>query len=176
MINNQPQGETGKQFAGRVLSNFENIKNTQPNNTAIVTHSSVLKAIKSWEDPDTWQDTSKPTDPLDFDPDQWQSFAKSFNDESTKNGDVEKFKGKNGNIFVVRHGETEDNKQNKFRSGNTNLTDKGVKDAQSAGMQLGKMTGGKVPKIISSDLPRAVHTSNIISQVIKSGQWKRGQK
>lgn len=173
--NNKPTGETAQQFAARVLSGFENMKQTAPNNATLVTHSSVLKAIKSWEDPKTWSSVQKPTDPNNFNPEQWKAYAKKFNTESTENGDVEKFVSKNGHVFVIRHGETEDNKQNKFRSGDTNLTPKGEQDAKDAAIKLGKQTKGQVPKIITSDLPRAIHTSNIIEQTIKSGAWKKGQ-
>jgi len=152
------KGETGKQFASRVLSQWENTKQNEDANTTIVTHSSVLKAIKAYEGM-----KDKPEDPNNFSPEQWKEFSDNYNKEGTENGDLETFKGNNGDIHVIRHGQTEDNEQNKFRSGNTPLTEKGVNQAEEAGKQLKEKTNGEVPKIISSDLPRTIHSSNIIN-------------
>lgn len=151
------KGETGKQFAARALSQWIDDKNNQPNNTTIVTHSSVLKAIKAYEDM-----KDKPEDVNNFSPEQWKEFSDNYNKESTENGDLETFKGTNGDIHVIRHGQTVDNEENKFRSGDTNLTDKGIKQAKVSGQELKEKTGGNVPKIITSDLPRAIHSSNLI--------------
>lgn len=164
------KGETGKQFASRVLTEWEKTKNDEANNSTLVTHSSVLKAIKTWENPETWKGTEKPVNPAEMNDEQWKQFAEQFNKESTDNGDLETFKGKNGDIHVIRHGQTEDNKLNKFRSGNTNLTDEGIQQAHEVGQELKDKTNGEVPKIITSDLPRAVHTSNIIHENLKSNE------
>jgi broad specificity phosphatase PhoE len=100
-----------------------------------------------------------------------KEFAERYNKEETENGDIQTFKGTNGDIHVVRHGQTQDNLENKFRSGNTNLTDEGIQQARQSGRQLKEMTGGNVPKIISSDLPRTIHSSNIIHEEL-SGEGK----
>ena len=163
-------GETGKQFIGRVISQFEDLKNTKPDNTTIVTHSSVLKAIKTWENPDTWDGTEKPTDPNNLTPEQWKAFSDNYNKESTDNGDLETFPSANGNINVVRHGETQDNAEHNFRSANTNLTDKGKQQATDVGNQLKEITDGQIPEIISSNLPRAVDTSNRIMDAMKGNE------
>ena len=155
------KGETGKQAFGRIISRFIKDKETQPDGTAIVAHSSVLKAIKTYEelkDSPNFKgaDWSKLTDA------QYKEFAEKYIKQSTENGDIETFDSKNGKIHVVRHGQTEDNLTGKFRDDNTQLTDKGRKQAKEAGQQLSKDT----PKIISSDFDRAVETSNIISDEI----------
>ena len=67
--------------------------------------------------------------------------------------------GKNGTIYVVRHGETTDNVDKKFRRASTQLTDKGIKQAEDVGEQLKNID---IPQIISSPLDRAMHTSDII--------------
>lgn len=149
------QGETFGEFVQRVIPAFDHILKNEPSNTSIVTHSSVLKAFKVWNAMGR-PDISALTD------EQKKQFATEFNKEETHNGDIETFKGDKGDIHVIRHGETEDNAKNNFRSGNTNLTKKGEQQAAESGNQLGRQTGGDVPKIITSDLPRAVHTSNII--------------
>ena len=44
-----PKGETMQDFVGRVVSQYEKDKSQQPDNSVIVTHSSVLKALKTYE-------------------------------------------------------------------------------------------------------------------------------
>lgn len=165
------KGETGKQAFGRIISRFIKDKETQPDGTAIVAHSSVLKAIKTYEelkDSPNFKgaDWSKLTEA------QYKEFAEKYIKQSTENGDIETFDSKNGKIHVVRHGQTEDNLTGKFRDDNTQLTDKGRKQAKEAGQQLSKDT----PKIISSDFDRAVETSNIISDEIGKEKPKVEEK
>lgn len=154
-----PAGETGGetfgQFVGRVIPAFKKILSGEESNTTVITHSSVLKAMKVWDE------MGRP-EVSDLTPEQKTEFATKYNKEETYNGDLETFKGDKGDIHVIRHGQTEDNAKNNFRSGNTNLTSEGEKQAAESGQQLGRQTGGEVPKIITSDLPRAIHTSNII--------------
>lgn len=145
------KGETGRQFANRVINEWEKIKETEPHNSTVITHSSVLKAIKTWEDKSTWDGVEKPTNPSEMTAEQWKAFAEHYNKESTDNGDLETFKGKNGDLHVIRHGQTEDNKEHNFRSAETQLTDKGREQAIEVGDKLKEKTGGNVPKIISSD-------------------------
>ena len=159
-------GETGRDFVARTISQWDKDKNEQPNNTTIVTHSSVLKTIKAWENPETWKGIEKPADPKNMTPEQWEAFAKEYNKESTDNGDIETFKGKNGDIHIVRHGQTEDNAEHNFRSAETNLTEKGIQQGREAANKLMEKTGGEIPKILSSSLPRAIHTSDIIRETL----------
>ena len=150
------QGESFGEFVNRVIPAFNKILNSEGDNTTIVTHSSCLKAMKVWNEMGR-PDVSKLTIQ------QKEEFSEKFNDTETHNADLETFKSKKGNIHVIRHGQTEDNKKNNFRSGDTNLTPKGIKEAQSVGQELKDKTNGSVPKIISSDLPRSIHTSNLIN-------------
>lgn len=162
IINDRPIGETGERFSEflkRVIPNFKNLLAKEPHNTALVTHSSVIKALQVWEEmerPDVNESNIK-------------EFAQRYVDlKPEAEGKVHTFKGDNGNdIKVIRHGETEDNKLSEFRDDNTQLTDKGIEQAKRAGQNLLQETGGDVPKIISSDLPRTLHTSDIINQQIK---------
>jgi broad specificity phosphatase PhoE len=170
------KGETGREFVGRVIPQWENDKNAQPENTTVITHSSVLKAIKTWENPKTWEEVEKPTDAKNISDEQWHAFAKEYNKESTDNGDLETFKGKNGDIHVIRHGETEDNAEHNFRSAETNLTGKGVAQGKEVAQQLKEKTGGNVPQIISSELPRAIHTANIIHEILGGKEENKTEK
>lgn len=154
------QGETFGQFVQRVIPPFEKILKEEPLNSTIITHSSVLKAFKVWDD------MGRP-DVSNLSDEQKKTFAGKYNQSETQNGDLDTFKGDQGDIHVIRHGQTEDNAKNNFRSGDTNLTEKGVKQAHEVAAELKDKTGGDVPKIISSDLPRAIHTSNIITEQLK---------
>ena len=152
-----PASESFGEFVDRVIPEFARILNEEPDNTVITSHSRVLKVMKVWDEmgrPDIKNLTAE----------QKAEFSDKYNKESTDNGDIEQFKGKNGTIYVNRHGETEDNKKDNVRSGNTPLTELGVKQAKETGKKLNELTKGNIAQIISSDLPRAIHTSNLIAQ------------
>jgi broad specificity phosphatase PhoE len=159
-----PAGETGGeqfgQFVNRVIPAFDKILKEESNNTTIVTHSSVLKAMKVW-------DSMGRPDVEHLTPEQKKEFATKYNESETHNGDLDTFKGTNGDIHVIRHGQTLDNEKNNFRSGDTPLTQKGIDQAGEVGQQLKDKTGGNVPQIITSDLPRTIHSSNIITDKLK---------
>lgn len=160
IVSDTPIGKTGEKFSDfvkRIIPAFKDILNKEENNTTLVTHSSVIKAL------DVWEDMGRP-DVENMSDRQRQKFAEKYNSENpAKEGNVTTFESDNGNkIHAVRHGETEDNQMSEFRSNDTQLTDKGEKQAAQAGQELKKTTGGDVPKIITSDLPRTIHTSNII--------------
>jgi broad specificity phosphatase PhoE len=270
ILNNEPVGKTGEKLSdlvGRVIPEFQKSLNEDPHNTAIVTHSSVIKALHVWEEMGrpsvedlTKNDRVKPYDgPMDMkgyppdtimhfnqgydknrvslvvDPEIKAAYSKQLADRKRitqgsgagmkhplrdiakefrvgdgkdvivdlrgidinkpiaeikkqlesgsklkefaqryvdikpeAEGKVHTFTGDNGNdIKVVRHGETEDNKMSEFREDNTQLTDKGEAQAGKAGDNLIKETGGNIPKLISSDMPRTLHTSEIIKQKLQ---------
>src|ERR1700748_3272865 len=150
-------GEKFSEFVGRVIPAMQYAMESEPHNTAIITHSSVIKALRVWEEmgrPDKIEGS------------KLKEFSQRYVDlKPEAEGKVHTFKGDNGNdIKVVRHGETEDNKLSEFRQDDTQLTEKGKTQAENAGSNLIKETNGEVPKIISSDLPRTLHTSDIINQ------------
>jgi len=173
ILNDEPIGGNGDRFSGflkRVIPNFKNILDKEPHNTVLVTHSSVIKALRVWEE------MGRP-DIDKLSTDQIKEFAQKYVDlKPEAEGKVNTFKGDNGNdIKVVRHGETEDNKLSEFRTDDTQLTDKGVEQAKKAADNLVNETGGNIPKVLSSDLPRTLHTSDIIQQKIKDHAVSIGQ-
>src|SRR6202453_4839639 len=165
ILNNEPVGQTGEKLSdlvGRVIPEFQKSLNEDPHNTTIVTHSSVIKALHVWEE------MGRP-DVSEIKGDKLKEFAQRYVDMKPEaEGKVHTFTGDNGNdIKVVRHGETKDNKMSEFREDDTQLTDKGQKQAGNAGDNLIKETGGNIPKLISSDMPRTLDTSEIIKQKLQ---------
>lgn len=162
ILEDKPIGNTGDKlstFIQRVIPAFQGMLKDAEHNTVLVTHSSVIKALRVWED------MGRPeVNNIDV-----KEFARRYVDlKPEKEGEVASFKGDNGkNIKVVRHGETEDNVASEFRTNDTPLTDKGIAQARTAGQNIMKATGGQVPKIVTSDLPRAVHTSDVIRQQLQ---------
>lgn len=161
------QGETFGEFASRVIPEADKILKEENHNTAVITHSSDLKLIKAW-DAMGRPDIDKLSD------EQKKELANRYNASETENGDLDTLKGDKGDIHFIRHGQTEDNAKNKFRSGNTNLTQKGIEQAKIAGRELAQKTGGDVPKVISSDLPRAVHTANLVMDEVNKAGIQKG--
>jgi len=144
------QGESWNQASSRVLPTIKDIVNTAPANTTLVTHNSVFGLIDLW---------NKENRPNEFSQKQRETYTKQ--DGSYKTGDNFTIEGANGPIHVVRHGETQDNVDGNFRKDNTELTRKGIKQAQSVGKKLSDVN---IPQIITSPLDRAVNTVNIIAQ------------
>jgi len=134
-------------FQDRVLTKFDKLLHSAPDNTVIVTHSSILKLLNLWE--------------KEGRPDSYRVNAKEYTESQTHTGDVEKFKSDNGHIYVVRHGETDDNTKGNLRGPLTDLTDKGIKQAISAGKELSTIP---ISELYTSPLNRALHTSDLILQ------------
>jgi len=143
-------GESWDEATNRVIPTLKNIVNSAPANTTLVTHNSVFGLIDLW---------NKQNRPDQFSKEQREKYTKQ--DGSYKTGDNFTIEGVNGPIHVVRHGETVDNQQHNFRSDDTKLTSKGIKQAQSVGKKLGDID---IPQIITSPLDRAVNTANIIAE------------
>lgn len=167
ILNDNPVGKSGEKFSDfikRSIPAVQKVIEDKDNNSVVVTHSSVLKAMKVWED------MGRP-DVNELQGEKLKEFAQKYNDlKPEKEGRVEVLKGKNETATqLVRHGETEDNKISDFREDNTELTDKGMSQAKKSGQEIKRMTGGDVTKIVSSDLPRTIHTSNLIMDEVKGG-------
>lgn len=166
ILNNEPIGKTGERiqdFAHRILPEMKELISNPEHNSTVVTHSSVIKALKVWEEMGR---------PDKLEGEKLKEFAEKYvNIKPEKEGHVNTFKGDNGTeTHVIRHGETEDNKLSEFRQDDTQLTDKGIAQAEEAGRELYAKTRGNVPTIHTSDLPRAIHTSDIVDKELKGGK------
>ncbi len=139
------EGESFNGFQKRTLERFNELLHTAPDNAAIVTHSSVLKLMNLWD--------------RDGRPDSLRVNNKEYTEAQTHTGDVEQFKSDNGTLWVVRHGETEDNVAGNLRSPHTKLTNKGVRKAENVAKDLSKI---EISQLYTSPLDRAIHTSDII--------------
>jgi broad specificity phosphatase PhoE len=142
------EGETFNEAVARVVPVLQDLIKNSPDNTTVITHNSVYGLINLW---------NKNGRPKTFDKILREKYIKQDNQFPT--GSYFKIDGDNGDVYVVRHGETTDNAKKVFRTAKAELTEKGIKEAKDVGK---KLSGVEIPEIISSSLPRAVHTSNLI--------------
>lgn len=163
-----PGGESFNQAASRALTTIKQIMTTEKGNVAVTTHNSMFGLLK------LWSESGQPS-VLN------QSFRDAYTKQDNSNPTGSNFviNGPKGDIYVVRHGETTDNAEGVFRRSNTQLTDKGRDEAKDLGTDL---KGKGITKIYSSDLPRAIETSQIIQKGITENitkkpktQFKSGQ-
>ena len=141
------QGESWNDATNRVLPTLQNIINTAPANTTVITHNSVFGLMNLWNKSGRLNEFSK---------EQREAYTKQ--DGNHKTGDSFTIQGVNGPIHIVRHGETTDNASGNFRSDDAQLTEKGIKQAVRVGKDL-----SNIPQIITSSLPRAIATADIIA-------------
>ena len=149
-----PGGESYNQFLNRVIPGFKEATKVLPDKALVVTHSQVLKAINEWNkqgQPDLQNfDTSK------------------IIKEKVKSGAVEEINTGNKSILVARHGDTAQNKSGSkpeyVRSKDVNLAEKGIKEAAKNAEILANQN---VSTIVSSPLPRAVETADIIDKTLR---------
>lgn len=137
--------ESFNKFQDRALELFSKLLDTAPDNTVMVTHSSLLKLFNLWNDEGR--------------PNNLRVNNKAYTEAQTHTGDVEQFKSKSGTLYVVRHGQTQDNLKGNLRSNDTQLTDKGINDANKAAKELSKVP---ISELYTSPLDRTLHTTDII--------------
>jgi broad specificity phosphatase PhoE len=155
-------GESFNEFRDRALPVLPHVLSTTKGNKALVTHSSVFKLYKTW-------DSMNRPDPLNMTDEEKKTFADKYNEEETHTGDTESFKNGENQVIVARHGQTEDNVAGNYRKDSTNLTPKGIKQAKEAGEDIKqRLNGEPLQEIISSSLPRTMHTSQLIKDVINN--------
>lgn len=148
MVAEHPEGESFNEAKDRFKGAIDKIAKDAPDNTVVMTHSWGLKLLeaaekKGWDHPDLGAEHQK---------------------QSTETGDLIPYKTEDGRtIWFARHGETEDNVNGKQRTNDTPLTEKGRQQAKDIATKL-KEQGIKPSQIITSDLPRAKETSDIISK------------
>lgn len=146
-----PGGESFDAAAKRGLAKVNEIL-SKGETAAITTHNSMFGLIK------LWNEYGRPTTLT-------QRFRQDYvkQDNSHPTGDSYVIKGDKGDVHLLRHGETTDNAKKVFRTATAQLTDQGRQEASDLGEKL-KDSG--ITKIYSSDLPRAVETSNIVMSKI----------
>ena len=142
------EGESFNEAVARIIPTVSNIIKTAPNNSVVVTHNSVFGLIK------LWNDNNRPTE---FNKELREAYVKQDNQFPT--GSSFKIKTDNGEVIVVRHGETTDNVKKVFRTSLANLTENGVKEATQVGKEL---SSNPISNMYVSSLPRAIHTANLI--------------
>ena len=142
------EGETFNEAYNRVHKTISDIVSHAPANTVVVTHNSVFGLIKLWDDQGRPLELSKS-----------QRVAYTEQDGAFTTGDHFEIQGKNGTIYVVRHGETTDNLEGNFRRADAQLTEKGIEQAKKVGEILKDVI---INSIVTSPLERAMHTSGYI--------------
>lgn len=161
-------GETIDEVKQRVIPSIQKILDSAPDNTIIVTHSSILKLIR------VWNRLGRPAlNTITKGGGMANEFNRLYNEMETETGDVivldkgiNKTTGQEEVVIIVRHGETTDNLEGKYRTSGTQLTAKGIQQAIDAAKIIRKKAVlGKddtPPLIITSDLDRTIHTSQLI--------------
>jgi len=141
-------GETFEEASDRVISLMKDLTKNAANNSVIVTHNAVFGIIKVWDQEGRPDSLNK---------EQRIKYTKQDNTVAT--GSHFTIKTSKGKLFVVRHGETTDNVAKVFRTPSAQLTQKGIKQAETAAKALAIF---QIPMIITSPMERAVETSRII--------------
>lgn len=169
LINNPEQsiydGESFDQFSKRVIDTIQNIIDFSPNNTAILTHNTAFGLIKLWDEKNRLDFLPKDRNLFNTDAEYNLHLTKGFDfrteytKQDAKTGEFFKIQGKNGDIYIIRHGETTDNASNFFRTRGAELTEKGIQEAIEIGKKLSSIP---IDKIYSSPLRRALYTANLI--------------
>jgi broad specificity phosphatase PhoE len=138
-------GESFNDFSNRVLEGIGRTIKTAPDSTVIVTHNTVFGLIHLWDEMHRPDELSK-------------EFREEYVKQDSHPSDSFVIKGDNGEIRIARHGETEDNVNGNFRSDDTPLTPSGLKQARDMGKNI-----SNISNIITSDLPRAIRTADILA-------------
>lgn len=141
-------GESFNEFKDRIHSAWDNLQETGKDKTLLVAHSGVMKMIEA-ADEHGWDNT--------------EALKRAYNAESEPRvGEIIHHEGKNGEILITRHGQSEDNADNLLRTKDAPLTDKGKEQAVTHIADKLKEEGVTPSEIISSHLPRASETADIV--------------
>lgn len=141
-------GESFEEFKSRIKDAWENLKETGKDKTLLITHSGVMKMIESGEE-HGWDNT--------------EDLRKAYNEEKDPPlGEILHHPSAEGEILVARHGESEDNADGLLRSKDAELTGKGQEQAKTQIADKLKDQDIQPSEIISSNLPRAAETADIV--------------
>lgn len=150
-------GESFIEFSTRVLTAIKKLIETAPHNTVVLTHNSVFGLIKLWDKKGRPKNLDRP-------------FRTEYTKQGSDTGDFFKIKSKSGELYICRHGETQDNLDGNFRQDDVDLTDKGRKEAEDLGKELKK---DGITEIVSSPLPRTLETAEIITKAVEGEEDKK---
>ena len=162
LFSQKPTGEKPEDFTKRIGDAMDSYVKPESegglkDNALVVTHSNVIKQLLAAYNPETKS--------FDFNhPDH----AERVDKQSTEVGNLYEFKvkepdGTEKTIHVARHGETEANTKDMQRDDNDLLTENGKSDAVDVANKL-KEKGITPSQIVTSDLPRAKETADIIQK------------
>ena len=152
LVADHPTGESFNEAKDRFKGAVSAIAKDAPDNSVVITHSWGLKLLAA-------------ADKLGWD---HSNIEEEHQNGSTEPGDLIPYKTEDGKtIWFARHGETTDNVDGLQRTDDTKLTDKGRDQAKSIAQEL-KDKGVKPATIITSDLPRAKETADIIQKEFSS--------
>lgn len=143
-------GESFSEFRDRIKSGWEKLTSSAKDDALLVAHSGVMKMIEAAEK-HGWDNTNE--------------LRKAYNVEPEPAvGKIIQHDTENGTIHVTRHGQAEDNLDGNLREKDTQLTPKGRYQAVEKVADQLKQEGITPSEIISSDLPRATETADIVKQ------------
>ena len=152
-----PNGERFLVAFDRVTKAMRNLIENHTPNTVVITHNTVFNLIKLWAQRDM---------PTVLEMTKDKKFREDYANSKDAPHDAP-YQLPGLDIFIVRHGETEDNLAGNFRGPNTPLTNKGRTQAEETGKALKKF---KRSEIITSGVPRTMETGQIITAVIQGSQ------
>ena len=146
------EGESFNEAFKRTIPPVADIVKTAPANSVLVTHNSIFGLIRLWNELGR---------PEEFTQEDRVKYTEQDNKFPT--GSVYELQGDKGIIYLVRHGETQDNLDKKYRRRAVELTSKGLEQAREAGLELkSKLKGQPIGELITSPLSRTIETSKII--------------
>ena len=146
-----PGGESFDEAADRALPLVEKLLQTKEV-LAIVTHNSMYGLIKLWYENGRPKVLTK-------------KFRSEYINQDNDNPTGSYFcmpSDNGGEVYLCRHGETDDNEEGNYRRADATLTPQGRQEALDIGT---KLSDEGIVRIYSSDLPRAMETARIIQSV-----------
>lgn len=152
-------GESFNEFKERIQKAWENTKKAAKDKAALITHSSVMRLIQAAEE-HGWDDT--------------KALREAYNKTAEpKVGEEHKYAAANGEIRVMRHGESEDGKAGLDRTKETELTPKGEQEAK--GIIAEKLKEEKPSEIITDTQPRTSNTADIVHKELSKKEFNPPQ-
>lgn len=140
--------ESFTDFRDRIKKAWENLKGTAKDKSLLIAHSGVMKMINAAEE-HGW--------------DNLDELRKAYNGEKEPPvGEIQQHRTTQGELFMTRHGQSEDNADGLLRTKDAELTEKGQEQAKTQIADKLKEEGVVPSEIISSDLPRAQETAEIV--------------